>query len=748
MPYSSAPFFWEEPTLPHKLNVRAEHSFFQNYEYCFDSLQKQPSVNVNNISGNDFNQLHVTVFNDGPTSVFRVSTKLNDIPILKKEKLNSIEDLETELKMIYNRMNYLESEMEVHRQDVDVGNSLFERFNRGSIEEKSSGIIFSGNEHDYEQDDRIDYDLKDDHVNNKSYLYVDVFSAKDLMAADFGGTSDPFAIVKVGKHSFTTEIIDKTLNPLWNAQFSIPIYDPKSHIHENVFVSVYDKDLVGSDFLGFVDIPLSSLFNQEPLEQWFDLKPQNANEKVSGQIKLRLHWVYTLKALNDKQNHDLESFLKLSQTEYDNLLEEFKQREKEIQARKDEIINKDLDFMTPVPIGIAVETQIKRASFKLFIDKAEGLFAKDENSLADPYLALSYGAQKETTKSISSSVNPVWDTAFTFTFDADDIDLLASTKQGVCISVYDEDPISVDEFMGELMFDIDKFKTLPIGETVYNWYPIHSNLCTIKANNAVLSGTKSEDLVVAGNRGRIRIGFSWNTLILNHEVHKEIFSFQFPCFGVSLMKESILPNSLYQIEEIIYLCLTNFRFDFIDSSLDQRFWCSVDGIQVDSPAQNMKVLLFNQRLPGILPMPQLQIAIIRDTSYDQVFVYHYISILLQCIHLNIEIDTILDIYSIYCDILSAWSMKNTNMDDLIKSVYVENSGKIVFENNFHKHIDDTIHYDNTSLLVVKNPTSYLLTRSSKPSFFQNFQIHPILIVISFHSQSNQYYHFSFFSLNQ
>jgi len=48
-----------------------------------------------------------------------------------------------------------------------------------------------------------------------------VVEAKDLLAADLGGTSDPYAMVYSGQHKFRTKTISKTLQPKWNETFKM-----------------------------------------------------------------------------------------------------------------------------------------------------------------------------------------------------------------------------------------------------------------------------------------------------------------------------------------------------------------------------------------------------------------------------------------------------------------------------------------------------------------------------------------------
>lgn len=57
-------------------------------------------------------------------------------------------------------------------------------------------------------------------------LQVEVLEGKSLVAADRGGTSDPYVIVTVRQlagQTWKTAWIKKTLNPLWNQSFLIPV---------------------------------------------------------------------------------------------------------------------------------------------------------------------------------------------------------------------------------------------------------------------------------------------------------------------------------------------------------------------------------------------------------------------------------------------------------------------------------------------------------------------------------------------
>lgn len=54
---------------------------------------------------------------------------------------------------------------------------------------------------------------------------MDLLSARDLMAVDKTGTSDPYVVFTVnGERLYKSDVIKKALNPKWNhARFTVPI---------------------------------------------------------------------------------------------------------------------------------------------------------------------------------------------------------------------------------------------------------------------------------------------------------------------------------------------------------------------------------------------------------------------------------------------------------------------------------------------------------------------------------------------
>ena len=80
-----------------------------------------------------------------------------------------------------------------------------------------------------------------------------VYQARDLSAKDINGKSDPFCVVELDSTRLRTHTIFKTLDPVWNRSFIIPVQD----IHSVLELTIFDEDTnKSSEFIGKVAIPL------------------------------------------------------------------------------------------------------------------------------------------------------------------------------------------------------------------------------------------------------------------------------------------------------------------------------------------------------------------------------------------------------------------------------------------------------------------------------------------------------------
>eukprot|EP01126_Amoeba_proteus_P015435 TRINITY_DN1696_c0_g1_i4.p1 TRINITY_DN1696_c0_g1~~TRINITY_DN1696_c0_g1_i4.p1 ORF type:complete len:424 (-),score=85.59 TRINITY_DN1696_c0_g1_i4:87-1358(-) len=115
-------------------------------------------------------------------------------------------------------------------------------------------------------------------------IHVNLLEASNLIAADRGGTSDPFARFAICRPhnratysqrnsketSFKSKIIKKTLNPTWNEQFDVP-----SLFRDDILViDLLDDDGVGraSDPLGSAFVPLLGIARNTNLDMWLNLE--------------------------------------------------------------------------------------------------------------------------------------------------------------------------------------------------------------------------------------------------------------------------------------------------------------------------------------------------------------------------------------------------------------------------------------------------------------------------------------------
>lgn len=84
-------------------------------------------------------------------------------------------------------------------------------------------------------------------------ILLKVYQARELAAKDLGGKSDPFCIIELDSNRLRTHTIYKTLNPIWNKSFIIPVQD----IHSTMEITIYDEDQnKTTEFIGKIIIPL------------------------------------------------------------------------------------------------------------------------------------------------------------------------------------------------------------------------------------------------------------------------------------------------------------------------------------------------------------------------------------------------------------------------------------------------------------------------------------------------------------
>ncbi|BBN07769.1 hypothetical protein MPTK1_4g06300 [Marchantia polymorpha subsp. ruderalis] len=133
-------------------------------------------------------------------------------------------------------------------------------------------------------------------------LYVQVVEARNLIAKDPNGFSDPFVRLALGATKSRTVVVHKNLNPSWHEEFFFNVSD----LDDELKVTVWDQDRFSDDFLGQMKIPVSQVLNadkQTLSNKWFPLQKRSEKSKndVSGEIKLEVSLI------GRKFNNDLET---------------------------------------------------------------------------------------------------------------------------------------------------------------------------------------------------------------------------------------------------------------------------------------------------------------------------------------------------------------------------------------------------------------------------------------------------------
>merc|ERR1711879_134396 len=108
---------------------------------------------------------------------------------------------------------------------------------------------------------------------------VCVKGARNLLAADADGKSDPYVVIICDQQKFKTAVVKSNLNPEWNETFTIPLTSSSARLK----LEVFDKDKIGSDdSLGFVDLTFQGLTQGQEKDYWVMLEGGAVGENAQA----------------------------------------------------------------------------------------------------------------------------------------------------------------------------------------------------------------------------------------------------------------------------------------------------------------------------------------------------------------------------------------------------------------------------------------------------------------------------------
>lgn len=300
-------------------------------------------------------------------------------------------------------------------------------------------------------------------------LHVAVIRARGLKAADTSlvgaSSSDPFVTLEFGDTKMKTNIVKKSLEPIWMKLFELPVPSQGKKLGPlpALNVLVQDHDTLTSDFLGKVSVSASSLPALEAdgaaPPTWYPLQNKDGSPSASlGQIQLALKLVY------DAQHDPSENRPFFAE----DISEEFVDKQ-------------------PNELRIA----IARARDLKAMDAALPFSSRGKTS--DPYVSIKIaGFSEKKTKTKMKTLAPVWNDD-TFAFDLVSGQQGASTEsvpKDIELTVMDYDVVGSDDFLGVArvtLADLLEAKHKP----VQKWYPLGD------ASQASGDGSRGSLLVVA-----------------------------------------------------------------------------------------------------------------------------------------------------------------------------------------------------------------------------------------------------------
>ena len=256
-------------------------------------------------------------------------------------------------------------------------------------------------------------------------LYITVVRARDLLAADSNGMSDPFIKLHTGntkEHAQKTDVMKKTLNPVWNETFTFNL-DRKQRQDDMTF-ECFDYDLLSSnDSLGSFDLPLDSLLHNQECVQWYRLE-QEEEDTHQGEVEVR----YTF-----------------------------------VPSTEEECLG---PVSTPNLEPGTARWCGGPAILRFTVICAQDLLAADRGGTSDPYLTVKIGTEMKDapkTKVITKTLNPVWNETFQLSIDSSIFD------QGLTMECFDSDLIGSDDSLGKVVVNL---ATLTVGQDTTRWYDL------------------------------------------------------------------------------------------------------------------------------------------------------------------------------------------------------------------------------------------------------------------------------------
>ncbi|KAK4491055.1 hypothetical protein RD792_001777, partial [Penstemon davidsonii] len=260
-------------------------------------------------------------------------------------------------------------------------------------------------------------------------LEVKLIEAKELRNKDIVGKSDPFAklfIRPLRDKTKTSKTINNQLNPIWNEHYEFVVEDVST---QQLTIRVYDDEgIQSSKLIGCARLPISELQPGKVKDIWLklvkDLEIQR-DQKNRGQVHLEL--LYCPFSTESQFLNPFDPDYRL--TTLEKTLKHKTTNGVHSTDKKDVII---------------------RGVLSVTVISAEDLPSTDIMGKSDPFveLIMKKSKQKERTRVLNNTLNPVWNQTFDFVVEDGLHELLI-------LEVYDHDTFGKDK-MGRCIMTLTR----------------------------------------------------------------------------------------------------------------------------------------------------------------------------------------------------------------------------------------------------------------------------------------------------
>ncbi|KAI8821406.1 phosphatidylserine decarboxylase-domain-containing protein [Fimicolochytrium jonesii] len=342
-------------------------------------------------------------------------------------------------------------------------------------------------------------------------LRVKVISARDLVAKDRRGTSDPFVVLKLGGQTCKTKVVSKNLNPTWNEEFDF-VLTPVL-FDASLDLTLWDKDLIGKDFLGQISIKVADILRLVGHHAYDDARNEpfadpvhgrKASDIVTGELSMKLGFVgeidQDLLAMFDSSEHNaVHATLMTSDDPADDFYfnqfvgSETPQGEG---PDADALIDDSASESSDAPNGdtsdegtpTVIDHNAQMGLLTVDIVGATNL-PYDPNVTktsfdCDPFVVISYGRKTFRTRTLRHTLNPAWNERVFLHVRHSELAL----GWLINLAVYDYDKFSNNDYIGTAdlkMADlVAKCKTSPLVPNVPSHMPTYEETLTLQLKRA------------------------------------------------------------------------------------------------------------------------------------------------------------------------------------------------------------------------------------------------------------------------